>query len=221
MADFIPNWNKIELPLEDPVTRKSFPLAAATDIPVLASSEHLQDIFEMLLCGWSPSRISKHLLKLYGETIAPAAIMQYLNDIPPALLLPSSYLRRRINQIDMQIDATGEMAKLLKLASDRLDEATSCEDITGIHTPTVDRLMLQYWDMLCKYVLMMQSLGDMPSAPKKFQEVAADPNTPKLRTLRELYDDSMKRQLDETPMLGTEPQLALTEAEDTDESDNA
>ena len=174
----------------------SFPVLPASSIESIEQSEHKQEIFDLLLSGWSPAKISKSLYKQYGEVVPPHDIKGFLDELPPALLLPPSYLRTKLKQIDLTIDAVGELGRVLRLQSERLDTALVLEDVAGRPFPLTDRLSRIYWRMLLDYVDKLQSLGDLPKAPAKFEEVM--PNGEKLPRLRDLLEDSDATQEDES-----------------------
>lgn len=158
-----------------------------------------QDVFNMLCSGWSPARISKHLLKT-GAGLSVKEINAFLNQIPITWILPVSHLRKALQDLDVKVDAVGQMERLLRTTEDRLSTALLLEDIApsqdgggtggkgagagrGI-TIEATRMTQMYWQMLREFVQLQQSIGDMPSEPVPIDvRLNSGTGTPTLRDL--------------------------------------
>ena len=183
--------------------RTEFPEAPICSLPSIEQNEHKQEIFNRLLSGWSPSRISQTLHKECNVLILPHDIKQFFTEIPLTLLLPPSELRARLKQIDVNIDAVGQMASLLRLVADRLDTALLLEESTHKKCPKTEPLIQSYWRMLERYVNILQKLGDLPTAAQEIK-VGASEDTGSLPSLRDLIASRIDRDPDENEGEGIE-----------------
>lgn len=165
---------------------RTFPAAPVSAIQAIESSSRKQEVFDLLLSGWSPAKISKTLFKQYGELLPPHEIAAFLEEIPVSLLLPPSYLQRRLKQVDITFDAVGELGRLLRLQSERLDASLMLEEVTQQPQPTTDKQARVYWQMLLDYIEKLQSLGDLPKAAAKLEVTPHEAvAAPRLRDLLE------------------------------------
>ncbi len=163
---------------------QAFPVLPVTEIPAIEACEHKREIFDLLLSGWSPAKVARNLYKQHGVVMAPHEIANFLTVIPPAMLLPPSYLRKRLKQIDITIDAVGELGRLLALQSERLDAALVLEEVTQKPLPLTDKLTKTYWKMLLEYTDKLQSIGDLPTEPVKIEAgPGRDSGLPRLKDL--------------------------------------
>lgn len=126
-------------------------------------------IHNMLCSGWSPERIAYHLQTAFEASVPVEDIRDYRGTIPESELLPvpPASLQERFHRLDLEIDATGEMARVLRMAAERLGVAVSLEDTMGDRLPYVDTAMANYWRMLREYVTTRQTLGELPIAQKE------------------------------------------------------
>jgi len=122
-----------------------------------------QEIREMLCSGWTPARVTRFLKQVRTVDIAIDDVADYLTQIPKEDIVDFSALQRRYQNLDIQVDAMGELARLLRLVSDRLASAVNVEDMTGTRISYIDTATQLYWRMLVEFAELQQSLGDLPS----------------------------------------------------------
>lgn len=124
---------------------------------------HELDIREMLCSGWSPTRVHRFLKAVRSVDVPVRDISDYLGSIPKDEILDFTTLQQRYKQIDIQVDAMGEMARLLRLTSDRLGAALMVEESSGTRLAYVDTVTASYWKMLGEFIGIQQSVGELPS----------------------------------------------------------
>lgn len=135
------------------------PTAPDTDIPSVKNSEHRQTIFNCLANNWSAARVHAYLMQTAQVDISTAAIQQYRDSLGEDVFLPVSYLQSKFKELDIVVDAIGELARLLKLKAERLDQALFFESISHpLHT-IVDLQIREYWDLLRQYLVIQKGLG--------------------------------------------------------------
>ena len=191
---------------EEVVTNNHIDLAnIPSESTVLEGDETLKQlVFDMICSGWTPASISRHLVRNLGVQVRPYAIKKFADNVPPVLVLPPSFIKTKLNEIDVQIDAVAEMQRLLKVTEDRLSTALLIEDIapdegsTKSKGITVEgtRMTQVYWQMLQDFVKVQQSLGEINEMPQAIA-ISASGNGPgngngrdKPRTLREIMNES-------------------------------
>jgi len=159
----------------------------ATQVESVEQSGLKHEIFSLLCSGWSPHRISKHLARTESVFIPAIDIRDFLNDIPPAYILEPTYLRRRLLTIDIEIDAVGEMARILRTMEERLAAAVLADEVSPSGSPRVVKLSKEYFTLLERYVITRQKLGELPVVPFKVADV----------TKQTLAEDAAPRSLHE------------------------
>jgi len=122
-----------------------------------------QEIREMLCSGWTPARVVRFIKQARTVDIAIDDVSDYLIQIPKEDIVDFSALQRRYKNLDLQVDAMGELARVLRLVSDRLASAVHVEDMTKTRLAYVDTATQLYWRMLVEFAELQQSLGDLPS----------------------------------------------------------
>ena len=133
--------------------------APDTKIPAIRDSEHRQTIFNCLANNWSAARVRAYLIQTAQVDIPTSAIEEYRVSIDEDAFLPVSYLQSKFKELDIEIDAIGELARLLKLKAERLDFALFFESVTvPLHT-IVDQQLREYWDLLRQYLAIQKGLG--------------------------------------------------------------
>jgi len=125
----------------------------------IENSEHKQDIFNCLANNWSAERIHAFLLQTDGTNISIDAIKEYRNSLPDDVFLPITYLQSKFKELDIEVDAVGELARLLKLKAERLDMALFLESCTHPLNPIVDEQARGYWNLLREYLAIQKGLG--------------------------------------------------------------
>ena len=162
----------------------------ATSVESVEGSGLKYEIFSLLCSGWSPHRISRHLARIEHIVVPAIDIRNFLNDIPPAFILPPTYLRRRLLQIDIEIDAIGEMARVLRTMEERLSIAVLADDVSPSGSTMVVKLSKEYFTMLERYVIARQKLGELPTTPFKVADVTSQLQEEDAapRTLREIME---------------------------------
>jgi len=141
------------------------------------------EVHDMLCSGWSPARVYRHLEVVRHVKVPLHEIINYLATIPEAELLPKTVLQQQFQGADIEVDALGEMARLLRLQSERLGTALFLEQRTGERIPYVEIASKIYWQMLQDYVAMKQVVGEIPTTPSLPAEGALQ----KLPPLRDLF----------------------------------
>jgi hypothetical protein len=131
-----------------------------------------QEIYECLTSGWTPARVSHYIERTYGTQITKEAIREYRNSIPKNLIIPPSYIRSKLLELDIQVDAIGDMARVLKIMEDRVGTALLSESIAGAPMETTNHIISAYWRMLEEYIVFRQRLGELPSEPIKIADVS-------------------------------------------------
>lgn len=190
--------------------KRLFPEPPPTEIKSLQDDEIREEVFNSLCSGVSPHRISAMLYQSRGIVIPPVDIRAYYDAIPEEYLLPASYLKKRLLQLDIKIDAIGEMQRLLAMADQRLGAALLAEELQATRDPQVDKMINDLWRKLVEFVEIQQSLGTLPkeAIPVDVRHMAVE----QLPTLREILEqrkntvDGEVRELDA-------PQEELTEDE--------
>lgn len=137
-------------------------------IPASIEAYEIQ-IRNMLCSRWSPERVVSQMQTSYGVSVPVQDVVEFLESIPEEYMLPvaKETLQERFKRLDLEIDATGEMARVLRMASERLGVALKLEDTVGERQPYVDTAMGNYWKMLREYVATRQTLGELPIAQKE------------------------------------------------------
>jgi len=157
------------------------------------NSELKQEVFDMLCSGWSPARVSRHLFKTKGVKLTPAAVRTFLDEIPPAFVLPLSLIKTKLLQLDIVVDAVGELNRLLMIQEGRVSAALLVEEVSpgGEKSITLEatRLLKEYWKSLMEFVALLQSIGELPAEPAKFDITSGGEHIP---TLREMLEQKLK-----------------------------
>ena len=172
-----------------------------TGLPVFESDPALkQEVFDMLVSGWSPARLCNYLARNRGISLTVQVVYKFLDQIPLDALLPPSSIRTRAKNVDVRVDALGEMQRLLHVAEERAAAALLVEELTddqdsnrkGVRKVTVEAtaLMREYWDMLKSFVDIQQSVGDLARTPVAIDLISPGAGggaggTPSLRDLIE------------------------------------
>jgi len=104
------------------------PTVPEPTVDSIARSGTAYEIFSRLCSGWSPYRISRELARK-GIQITPRDIKEYMEEIPPAYFLPPSRIRTRLLQLDVQIDALGGLARLIRIQEERVSTALLVEEV--------------------------------------------------------------------------------------------
>lgn len=135
------------------------PIAPASKIPAIENSEHKQVIFNCLANNWSAERIHSYLLQTMQINIPTSAIQTYRDQLDEDVFLPISHLQHKFKELDIEVDAIGELARLLKLSQERLDMALFLESITHPLNTIVDQQKREYWELLKQYLAIQKGLG--------------------------------------------------------------
>lgn len=135
------------------------PTAPDTEIVAIKNSEHRQTIFNCLANNWSAGRVHAYLMQTANVDISVRDIQAFRDSLKEEDFLPITYLQSKFKELDIEIDAIGELARLLKLKAERLDEALFFETISHpLHT-IVDLQVREYWDLLRQYLAIQKGLG--------------------------------------------------------------
>ena len=135
------------------------PTAPDTEIPTIRDSEHRQTIFNCLANNWSAARIHAYLMQTAHVDISTRDIQAFREQLDESDFLPVSYLQSKFGELDIEVDAIGELARLLKLSQERLDTALFFESVTTpLHT-IVDQQKREYWGLLKEYIAIQKGLG--------------------------------------------------------------
>jgi hypothetical protein len=144
------------------------------------------EVHDMLCSGWSPARVYRHLEVVRHVKVPLQEIIQFLATIPETELLPKTVLQQHFQDADIEVDALGEMARLLRLQSERLGTALLLETAVGERVPYVELASKVYWTMLQEYVAMKQAVGDFP-VPGSLLATTDDNKQQPLPQLRDLF----------------------------------
>lgn len=135
------------------------PTAPDTEIVSIRNSEHRQTIFNCLANNWSAARVHAYLMQTAKVDISTQDIQAFRDTLKEDDFLPVTYLQSKFRELDIEIDAVGELARLLKLKAERLDEALFFESISHpLHT-IVDLHIREYWNLLKEYLAVQKGLG--------------------------------------------------------------
>lgn len=135
------------------------PTAPDTEIVAIKNSEHRRTIFNCLANNWSAARVHAYLMQTAKVDVPTAAIQQYRDSLKEDDFLPVTYLQSKFKELDIEVDAVGELARLLKLKAERLDKALFFESISHpLHT-IVDLHIHEYWELLKQYLAIQKGLG--------------------------------------------------------------
>jgi len=132
------------------------------DKSAVAKSPHFQDIMDRILQGWNPRRVSKWLSETHGEEgyINHETIRQYvLAHIPPQLIIPHNYLRRKFQQMGSAIDAIHDLEMLILVQENRLSISVQTEEQIKTLLPNTVKEILVLGELLGKLQKMKQSAG--------------------------------------------------------------
>jgi len=135
------------------------PTAPDTEIAAIKNSEHRQTIFNCLANNWSAARVHAYLMQTANVDISVRDIQAFRDSLKEEDFLPVTYLQRKFKDLDIEIDAIGELARLLKLKAERLDDALFFEKISHPLNTIVDLQVREYWDLLRQYLAIQKSLG--------------------------------------------------------------
>ena len=103
------------------------PTAPDTEIAAIKNSEHRQTIFNCLANNWSAARVHAYLMQTAQVDISTRDIQAFREGLKEEDFLPVTYLQSKFKELDIEIDAIGELARLLKLSAERLDMALFLE----------------------------------------------------------------------------------------------
>lgn len=146
------------------------------------------EIFTQLTSGWSPHRISR-MLAQKGIQVTPLDINEYMHEIPPAYFLPTSYIRKRLLKLDIQIDALGELARLLRIQEERVGVVLLVEEQNPQQLTTqTSRMVKDYFKMLIQFAELQQKVGELPTEPTQIDVTSGGEPLP---TLKELLSTAM------------------------------
>ena len=170
-----------------------FPAPQVSHIESIANSGLEAEILDCLRSGWSPSRISKYLFSTAKIVVSPAEIGGWLDDLPPEQVMPPSFLRRKLLMLDLQVDVTGEMARVIRLMEERLSGAMLAEELSHQPMTQIPRLADQYFDMLERYQKARQSLGELPATGAgEGGTVINNPQTVVVRSVRDIIQEAVR-----------------------------
>jgi len=131
----------------------------ATSIATIENSEHKHVIFNCLANNWSAARVHIYLMQTAHVDIPISTIQAFKDELNEDDFLPITHLQRRFRDLDIEVDAIGELARLLRLKAERLDAALFLESVTHpLHT-IVDQQLHEYWDLLKQYLAIQKGLG--------------------------------------------------------------
>jgi hypothetical protein len=121
------------------------------------------EVIDMLCSGWTPGRIARHIYHTHGVSLPLKDIIGLWEAIPDAALLPPSKLSEKLQQVDLEFDALGLMARLLRINEDRLGKLLGEEDQ---HSDTLFDQATELAELLAKqaasYVELKMKLGLYP-----------------------------------------------------------
>lgn len=123
------------------------------------------EIRAMLSSGWESERVCRHLNMTRNAELTVEDVEAIRKDMPEEMFLTPAQLQERVG--DFIADPLGEMARILKVQSDRLVVALAIEDVKGSRVPYVDAAVKNYWRLLKEYTEILQSLGELPVASAK------------------------------------------------------
>ena len=147
----------------------------------IENSPYKRDIFNRLLSGWSPGRISKHLKEYTGAFVSVEAIEALREGMEPLEALDESLLASMQKFIDVEIDPELEMARTLVLQRSRLEASMVLDDAVSIDSKSTGTEIGRYWKMLREFV---EARAEMKARPI----VVIAPRNEKLPTLRRLVE---------------------------------
>ena len=161
-----------KVPTTVETTVPKVPASFATEIDSLRRSPFLYEVYSLICSNVSPARCCTLIMQRHGVSIPFLDILRYKSSITDDEILSVSGLAMRTKNIDLEVDAMGEMARALRVASDRLDTAMLAEELSkDALTVQVESSLLTYWTMLGQYVKLRQSMGEIPSEPLKLANV--------------------------------------------------
>lgn len=176
-----------------------YPDPPVTDIASVEGSPHKHDIFVLLCSGWTPPRVAAEIERRHSERIPITDLQAFAKCIPDQFVLALSQLQHRYAAIDMEVDTSAEMQRLMLLARDRLDEALIHEQATkqqgtgsSEHGGSVDRehnsivhlRAREYWKMLLEFVDRMPIMRDA-EIPLEARKALPASDMPSLREIIE------------------------------------
>ena len=162
------------------------PALPSTDILAIEQSEHKIEIFGLLCSGVSPARTVTLMQQRYGAALDVEDVQAYAEQIPKEYFLEPGELQKRANYVDVEVDAIGEMASILRFMKDEVTVAILATKLTsGDGTVTADthKLVARYWTMLRKFEELRGELGLVPVASKPETTLPSTETLPSLRDL--------------------------------------
>jgi len=143
----------------DALKRRGTPGAPQTNVHAIENSEHKQTVFNCLVNNWSAERTHVYLMQTADVNIPVAAIKEFRAQLNESDFLPITYLQSKFKELDIEVDAIGELARLLKLKAERLDTALFIESVTHPLAAIVDQQLNEYWNLLKQYLAVQKGLG--------------------------------------------------------------
>jgi len=143
----------------DALGRRGSQQTPDTDVPAIENSEHKEVIFNCLANNWSAGRVHAYLMQTVGVNIPTSAIQAFRDQLDDSIFLPMTYLQSKFRELDIEVDAIGELARLLKLKAERLDMALFLESCSHPLFSIVDQQLREYWGLLKQYLAIQKGLG--------------------------------------------------------------
>jgi hypothetical protein len=120
------------------------------------------EIIDMLRSGWSPPKITRHLYHTLNLEIPPTHIVELRDALPPVALLPPGKLTERLQYVDLEIDALGDLGRLIKINEKRLDKLLELEGDNIQQFEATDELIKLMVRQLREYLELKMRLGLLP-----------------------------------------------------------
>ena len=116
----------------------------------------------LLLSGWSPPRISRHILQVFEVEVSPTHVMALLDALPEELFVPDSDLSVHLKINDFEVDALTVAARAIRVTENRLASFLAMETSEAVlqeHATELTRLLAR---QCAEYLSLKMKMGLLP-----------------------------------------------------------
>lgn len=158
------------------------------------------EVIDMLRSGWSPSRIVRHLYHTLGIEIPPPHVVELREALPPAAFLAPGKLAEKLQFVDLEIDALGDLGRLIKINETRLATLLELEKDNVQNFEATDELIKLQTKQLREYIELKMKLGLLPQeAPEIHATVHREPTVEDILKEHGIRSDRPGSDSEETP----------------------
>lgn len=132
-------------------------------------------IDRMFLTGWKPSKIHEWLVSR-GKTVISVRALAYYRDnhIDVKQILPPSVYEKKLQELDVQIDALQELYNLVEVLKRRLGYLLNLEDEAKVALPDTRKELNLLKDTIVKTIELEMEIGIRSKRPIEIVETKID-----------------------------------------------